>query len=62
MSKIVLISHPENRNIHYNIKHIVKIIKETTSIYIFHFVNGDFIRVYDIDVINKVREYSDISF
>jgi hypothetical protein len=62
MSKIILIPHPDNRNIFYNANQILKIEKETTSIYWFHFVNGESIRIFDIDVINKVREVTDIRF
>jgi|GEM_PF-5677659 hypothetical protein len=62
MTKLVLIPHPDNRNIHYNSNQIVKIVKETGGIYWFHFTNGDIIRISDIDVINKVRETSDIRF
>ncbi|EKT4550743.1 hypothetical protein JE952_002399 [Flavobacterium psychrophilum] len=62
MSKIFLIPHPDNKKILYNITQVVKIEKETTSIYWFEFSNGDRIRVFDIDVINKVREFSNIQF
>jgi hypothetical protein len=62
MSKIVLIPHPDNRNIFYNANQIIKIEKEAMSIYWFYFTNGDRIRVFDIEVINKVREITDIKF
>lgn len=62
MSKIILIPHPDNRNIFYNANQIIKIEKEAMSIYWFHFTNGDRIRVFDIEVINKVREITDIKF
>ena len=62
MSKIVLIPHPDNRKVFYNVNQILKIEKETTSIYWFHFINGESIRVCDIEVINKVREVTDIRF
>jgi hypothetical protein len=62
MSKIILIQHPDNRNIYYNANQIIKIEKETTSIYWFHFSNGESVRIYDIDIINKIREITDIRF
>lgn len=62
MPKIVLIPHPDNRKIFYNANQILKIEKETTSIYWFHFINGESIRVYDIEIINRVREVTDIRF
>lgn len=62
MSTLNLIPHPEDKNIFYNIKHIVKIEKETYSIFWLTFKNGERIRFYDVDTINKVREFSDIEF
>jgi len=62
MSKIVLIPHPTIKDTFYNVNHIVKIEKEATSIYWFTFVNNDRVRFYNIEVINKVREFTDIRF
>lgn len=62
MKTLILFPHPENKNIFYNANQIVKIEKESMSIYVFYFTNGDRIRVFDIDIINKVREIADIKF
>jgi hypothetical protein len=62
MSKLILIPHPTERNINYNLSQVVKIVKESTAIYWFHFSNGENIRIYDIDIINKIRENTDIRF
>lgn len=62
MAKIILIQDPNNRETFYNIAHLVKIRKEATATYLFTFVNGENLRISDIDVINKVRENTDIRF
>jgi hypothetical protein len=62
MSKLILIQDPDNKGTFYNANHILKIEKESTSIYWFHFVNGESIRVFDIDTINRVRDTCDIRF
>lgn len=62
MSKIVLIPHPDRKGVFYNASQIVKIEKEAVSIYWFYFSNGDRIRFINIEVINKVREITDIMF
>lgn len=60
--KIILIPHPEKKDVFYNTSQIVKIEKEAVSIYWFSFVNGDRVRFSNIEVINKVREITDIRF
>tara|TARA_B100000749_G_C18125746_1_gene341758 strand:- start:85 stop:264 length:180 start_codon:yes stop_codon:yes gene_type:complete len=55
-----LIPHPENKDIFYNINQVVKIEKESYSIYWLTFSNGESVRFYDIDVIQKIRKHSDI--
>lgn len=62
MTKIVLIPHPDKKDIFYNANQILKIEKETTSIYWFQFTNGDRIRIFNTEVLNKVREITDIRF
>ena len=62
MNKIILIPHPDKRDSFYNINHIVKIEKESLAIYWFTFLNGERVRIFDIDSINKIREYTDIRF
>jgi hypothetical protein len=62
MSKTILIPHPDNKNIYYNLSQVVKIVKESTLIYWFHFSNGESVRIFDIDVIDRVRQNTDIRF
>lgn len=62
MGKIILIPHPTDRKINYNLSQVVKIEKESTAIYWFYFSNGESIRVCDIEIINKIRENTDIKF
>ena len=62
MSNTILIPHPDNKNIYYNLSQVVKIVKESTLIYWFYFSNGESVRICDIDVIDRVRQNTDIRF
>jgi hypothetical protein len=61
-AKIVLIPHPDNKSIFYNANQIVKVEKEAVSIYWFSFANGDRVRFFNPEVINKVRDITDVKF